>query len=158
MSLRFADLFFPFLIFNDRALWTRIVSWFHIQTTVEGEAFKVLCSVPGPKDIQNFKELASDQGTHGCKVYQWNWQTSGQNNLDVQQTDKRVDLWECYAEYAMLNAIRISGNLGGKTSTFTFIFKIFILTCICYSTFLPGISFLFLLYAQHSSNLSHLKC
>ena len=58
----------------------------------------------------------------------------------VQQTDKRVDLWECYA---MLNAIRISGKLGGKTSTFTFIFKIFILTCICYSTFLPGIIFFF---------------
>lgn len=61
-----------------------------------------------------------------------------------QQTDKRVDSWECYAEYAMFNAIRISRKLGGNTSTFTFVFKmIFISRCICYSTFLPGIIFLF---------------
>lgn len=58
-SLRVSDLLFSFLIFNDRAPWTRIVSLFHIQTIVEGEAFKVLCSVPGPKDIQNFKDFGS---------------------------------------------------------------------------------------------------
>ena len=68
----------------------------------------------------------------------------------VQQTDKRVDLWECYA---MLNAIRISGKLGGKTSTFTFIFKIFILTCYMLFYIPPRNNFPFLLFAQHSSNL-----
>ena len=150
-SLPVADLLFSFLIFNDRAPWTRIVSLFHIQTIVEGEAFKVLCSVPGPKDIQNFKDFGfwpRDTWLKGSTVELANkrGRTCAILCLSAeQQTDKRADPWECYAEYAMFNAIRISRKLGGNTSTFTFVFKmIFISSCICYSTFLPGIICFFL--------------